>query len=240
MRKNMGIMKKYQIVLILLLLPYAIFAQIPNGLYRDTTYHPNSRDYILFSNDHASFYILTNYAERGLTKMIRGEGSYRIVKKFLIISTEKYTGIRSSVEKIESNRFEIKVIYNDDVFRKIGVTFLDKYKKSIGYGIIDTNSFMQLKVPVDTKYISTASFYQTLCFEYEDGFKYIIYLSLGDVIENENVIFKINNIKKDRLKLIYTEYKCESGNINREDIREINMQIEKFGLRKRKYYLVNQ
>jgi len=172
--------------------------------------------------------------------MIKGEGPYKIVKNFLIISTEKYTGIRSSVEKIESNRFEIKVIYNDDVFRKIGVTFLDKYKKSIGYGIIDTNSFMQLKVPVDTKYISTGSFYQTLCFEYEDGFKYIIYLSLGDVIENENVIFKINNIKKDRLKLIYTEYKCESGNINREDIREINMQIEKFGLRKRKYYLVNQ
>jgi hypothetical protein len=183
----------------LLVLIFASIVEI-SGQIKVGKYYGES-DFISFTSDSVQFKIVCN---GGLIVDLYASGTYELLNGFLLIKTGEYSGMKSTLIKSrnQSDSIEIEVFDTEDK-PIIGVSVILSNGSNTLFGTMTNKNGIALIEKMNTADKITLSLigYDAYTFEYSDEYNYQIKLMDSEIIENQTVVFKVNSITNDSLKL---------------------------------------
>jgi len=223
---------KSTILLLLLILTnsFESIAQIPNSTYFDNS------DFIRFQNDTIDFKIKSN---GGITFDIMASGTYKLLDNFIIVCAGEYNGMKSFHTKIPSQKEITKVyVYSNDNLPVKGVNMVlkDVDGKFLSGTITNEDGIANIeKNDVAQSITITHLGFDNYSFAFTTNFDYQVNLMNYEVIENQQIIFKINewNIDSINLTLLSTDFKQNSP--KKKDLLKLNKQAKALSCSKRQF-----
>ncbi|NNC85312.1 MAG: hypothetical protein HKN75_04465 [Bacteroidia bacterium] len=198
-------MKTVLLISIAFLLQLDLFGQTLEGTFTA------DKEYFAISKDSIKFEIETVSAFRVIT---RGIGKYELIENFLIIKTSKYPGIKSRVidsthtdsDIINVHVGKLKLIPNI-LGKDINGEMVKAYK-------LDENGVFSIlpKDNIATIEFSTLS-HDPLTTQFNKGFNYRVEIAEGVTIENQNVVFVVNENSNNSIGLTLLDIKAEDKEI---------------------------
>lgn len=221
---------KSTILLLLLILTnsFESIGQVQNGIYFDNS------DFIRFQNDTIDFKLKSN---GGITFDIMASGTYKLLDNFIIVNAGEYNGMKSSHTKIPSQKEITKVyVYSNDNLPVKGVNVVLKdVKGNVLNGTITDEKGVANIIKNDLAHILSLSLmgFDNYSFAFTTNFDYKVNLMNYEVIENQQIIFKINEWNNDsiNLTLLSTDFKQNSPKKN--DLFRLNKQAKALSFSKR-------
>ncbi|NLY23781.1 MAG: hypothetical protein GX042_02045 [Bacteroidales bacterium] len=191
-------MKKHFLLATILLSACSLFAQQPEGTYK------NGLDSLAFTNGKATFR-LTGFA--GLSVAQVGEGSYELTDQFLLIHTTDYSGFKSSSQALEGSRKDtcvVKVVgMHNYPIQTILVEAKNKSDKMVEAKVTDSEGKIYLTMDDKMTSLAVSSLgYNAIAFDYTPGKDYLVRLAENDVIEARTVVFSIDFIDDETISLL--------------------------------------
>ena len=221
---------KSTILLLLLILTnsFESIGQVPNSIYFDNS------DFLRFQNDTIDFKLKSN---GGITFDIMASGTYKLLDNFIIVNAKEYNGMKSSHTKIPSQKEITKVyVYSNDNLpvKGVNVVLKDVDGKFLSGTITNEDGIANIEKN-DLAHILSLSLigFDNYSFAFTTNFDYQVNLMNYEVLENQQIIFKINewNIDSINLTLLSTDFKPNSP--KKKDLFRLNKQAKPLSFSKR-------
>ncbi|HLO53091.1 MAG TPA: hypothetical protein VK169_02325 [Saprospiraceae bacterium] len=221
---------KSTILLLLLILtnPFESIGQFQNGTYFDNS------DFIRFENNTIDFKLKSN---GGITFDITAKGSFKLLDNFIIVHAKEYNGMKSFYTKIPSQKEITKVyVYSNDNLpvKGVNVVLKDADGKFLSGTITNEDGIANIEKN-DLAHILSLSLigFDNYSFAFTTNFDYQVNLMNYEVLENQQIIFKINewNIDSINLTLLSTDFKQNSP--KKKDLFKLNKQAKALSFSKR-------
>lgn len=227
---NIFFVMKSTILLLLLILtnPFESIGQFQNGIYFDKS------DFIRFNNDTIDFKLKSN---GGITFDIMASGTFKLPDNFIIVDAGEYNGMKSSHTKIPSQNEITKVyVYSNDNLpvKGVNVVLKDVDGKFLSGTITNEDGIANIeKNDVAQSLTITHLGFDNYSFAFTTNFDYQVNLMNYEVIENQQIIFKINELNNDsiNLTLLSTDFKPISP--KKKDLFRLNKQAKALSFSKR-------
>lgn len=221
---------KSTILLLLLILtnPFESIGQVQNSIYFDNS------DFIRFHNDTIDFKLKSN---GGITFDIMASGTYKLLDNFIIVNAKEYNGMKSSHTKIPSQKEITKVyVYSNDNLpvKGVNVVLKDVDGKFLSGTITNEDGIANIEKNDLTHILSLSLMgFDNYSFAFTTNFDYQVNLMNYEVLENQQIIFKINewNIDSINLTLLSTDFKQNS--LKKKDLFRLNKQAKPLSFSKR-------
>jgi hypothetical protein len=221
---------KSTILLLLLIFIYSLesYSQVKNSTYFDNS------DFIRFQNDTIDFKLKSN---GGITFDIMASGTFKLLDNFIIVHAGEYNGMKSSHTKIPSQK-EITTVYvysNDNLpVKGVNVVLKDVKGNFLLGTITNEDGIANIeKNDVAQSLTITHLGFENYSFAFTTNFDYQVNLMNYEVIENQQIIFKINEWNNDsiNLTLLSTDFKPNSP--KKKNLLTLNKQAKALSFSKR-------
>ncbi len=221
---------KSTILLLILILTKTLqsFGQIEDGIYFDKS------DFIRFNKDTIDFKL---ESEGGITFDIMASGTFKLLDNFIIVNACEYNGMKSSHTKIPSqNKITKFYVYSNDNLPVKGVNVMlkDVDGKFLSGTITNEDGIANIEKN-DLAHIVSLSLmgFDNYSFAFTTNFDYQVNLMNYEVIENQQIIFKINEWNNDsiNLTLLSTDFKTNSP--KKKNLLKLNKQAKALSYSKR-------
>ena len=219
----------------ILLFVFALFfitnttAQIKEGKYYENS------DFLNFKSDSVNFKIEGN---GGLIVDLYASGTYEVYKDFLIIKAGLYQSLKSTYKTIKKQNEKVKVTVYNKVHKPVKyvqIVLLDSLNNSLLSTFSDENGVAMIDNNVSADKISISLVgYDRYTIDYLNNIDYQVELMDYVVIENKIVVFKINSLNVDTLKLtlLSTDFKSKDSNMEKS-LRKLEAKNKKYKDRER-------
>lgn len=205
-------------------------AQISDGTYTA------DYDFIRLDSNYATFTISSN---GGLRMYYCGEGPYEIVEDYLIINAGIFHGQKSRVHEIPSLDNEIEISVRD--LKGAPLPFINLYftsakGKIIGGGISNESGIARIERNPKIKNLQVINLvYDNLIIDYKPNTNYNFELADLHILENNQVIFKIQKYDDRSMTLKLLKFSPEKSKIKFLD--KLNRKDNKYPSRERFFKL---
>ncbi len=211
---------KSTILLLLLMFIYSLesYSQVKNSTYFDNS------DFIRFQNDTIDFKLKSN---GGITFDIMASGTFKLLDNFIIVHAEEYNGMKSTHTKIPSqNKITKFYVYSNELKDVDGKFLSGTITNEDGIANIEKNDVAQ-------SLTITHLGFDNYSFAFTTNFDYQVNLMNYEVIENQQIIFKINEWNNDsiNLTLLSTDFKPNSP--KKKNLFRLNKQAKALSFSKR-------
>jgi hypothetical protein len=184
---------------------------------------------MFFENGLADFGIQN---DGGLNYELFGKGKFEILDRFLLIYTTEYKGEKSSFKTNEKTDQYSKIIVRDErgaLIPFINIAFIDSMDKVFDRGFTDTAGRFLIKNPdkickLQLKFLG----YCGLTINFKSNIDYQVILVDGMVIENKIVVFKINKIENNKMKLVLLTTNYKSNGCNSKTLKRMYKKVKKY------------
>lgn len=221
---------KSTILLLLLILTnsFESTGQVPNSTYFDNS------DFIRFNNDTIDFKLKSN---GGITFDIMASGTFKLLDNFIIVHAGEYNGMKSSHKKIASQK-EITTVYvysNDNLpVKGVNVVLKDVKGNFLLGTITNEDGIANIeKNHVAQSLTITHLGFDNYSFPFTANFDYQVNLMNYEVIENQQIVFKINDYNKDALNLTLLSTDFKPNSPKKKDLSKLNKQAKALSFSKR-------
>lgn len=227
---NIFFVMKSTILLLLLILtnPFESIGQVQNGIYFDNS------DFIRFQNDTIDFKL---ESEGGITFDIMASGTFKLLDNFIIVDAGDYNGIKSSHTKIPSQKEITKVyVYSNDNLpvKGVNVVLKDVDGKFLSGTITNEDGIANIeKNDVAQSLTITHLGFDNYSFAFTTNFDYQVNLMNYEVIENQQIIFKINEWNNDSINLTLLSTDFKQNSLKKKDLFKLNKQAKALSFSKR-------
>jgi hypothetical protein len=218
-------MTKYIFLTILLLIASFSYSQEINGKYF------NDNEFINLNSDTAEFHVKGN---GGLIVYLNGIGNYELNEEFLLIHAKNYTGKKStfSASQNESGFVTFTAIDSDRKFLfGVNILLLSETGDILKASNTNENGFLKIANNDNAEKIKLSLLgYDTFSIDYKSNTDYSLTLFEEEVIENQTVVFKINENNNNSLKLtlLTTEFEFNPKTVLK-DLKKLDRKSLKFG-----------
>ncbi|MDO5523636.1 MAG: hypothetical protein Q4G48_06265 [Bacteroidia bacterium] len=216
-------MKKYISIFLFLFATYSIHSQNLEGNYKE------GADSLSISGGKAVF----NVSGFGAlsTRMV-GEGKYEYFDNFLLINTEEYSGQKTRFEPVNGSKKDstvVRVVGLDNYAIRGALTeFLSESDKAIRVGVTDDRGrIIQPNDPKIRKIKVSNLGYQDIVFDAAPGKDFLVKLAGNNVIENQTVVFKINEEDEETISIILLSDDFDPGKDRTKSLDRLNKRAQK-------------
>jgi hypothetical protein len=177
-----------------------------------------SQGEFISENDHFSFYEDTVQFEfetnSAFIIITRGVGAYEIVEDYLIVRTFDYPGIKSRIINSTSSSSDLISIQVNSPNQVMSVLGQDGQGKTLKTYQLDGNNNLKISPndKVELIKFSTLGF-DPLTFKPRKGFDYVVEIVEGVTVENQNLVFIINDLNQDSINLTLIDSKAKNSEI---------------------------
>ncbi len=196
------------------------------GQIQSSTYFYES-DFIRFNNETIYFKLKSN---GGITFDIMANGIFKLLDNFLIVYAGEYQGMKSSHTKISSHKEITKVyVYSNDnlPIKGVNVVLKDSEGNFLSGSITNEDGIAYIAKNDIAQSLSLSLLgFDNYSFAFTSNFDYRVNLMNYEVIENQQIVFKINDCDKDvlNLTLLSTDFKPNSP--KKKDLLKLNKQAK--------------
>jgi hypothetical protein len=221
---------KSTILLLLLILTnsFESIGQVPNSTYFDNS------DFLRFQNDTIDFKLKSN---GGITFDIMASGTYKLLDNFIIVNAKEYNGMKSSHTKIPSQKEITKVyVYSNANLpvKGVNVVLKDVDGKFLSGTITNEDGIANIeKNDVAQSLTITHLGFDNYSFAFTTNFDYQVNLMNYEVIENQQIIFKINEWNNDSINLTLLSTYFKPNSPKKNDLFRLNKQAKALSFSKR-------
>lgn len=203
---------KLSIILTSLFITLSLTAQNIQGTFHE------GEDIITFDDNRVGFELKGN---DGFGLVFVGEGSYDIKEDFVIITTENYTGAKTTIKLNPATKKDTIQIqfFDQDGFSIKGIRaeFLNKSNKPIGLMTSNEHGIIYYKHDPKTSSIRVSDLlYDKTSFDYSPENDFTINLVKTRVLEDNTVIIKLEDATENEIlfKLLSTDFKNNNPSLS--------------------------
>ena len=221
-------MKYIRLIIVISLFSQTTFGQELTGTYT------SGNDLIDFSNNKIKFEIISN---GGLVVTLRGQGTYSIVGDFIVIQTNEFDGIKSTVHKECNGQFGLRVVNeSSEPVYAVNVGFYDSKGTIIDGSATDKSGYIKNKTykpseTIDVRFIG----YDPISFNYSPDCYFTVTLEEGNTIENTTVVFKIIEQSENYVELVLLNTNFKHNSPTLRQLKKLYRKSKKYNLRERKF-----
>ncbi len=221
-------MKHIVLIIVISLFSHITFGQGLTGTYT------SGNDLIDFSDNNIKFEIISN---GGLVMTFRGQGTYSVVGDFIVIQTNEFDGIKSTVQKECNGQFGLRVIdESSEPVYAVNVGFYDSKGTIIDGSATDKSGNIKNKTykpseTIDVRFIG----YDQISFNYSPDCYFTVTLEEGNTIENSTVVFKIIEQTENSFELVLLNTNFKHNSPTLRQLKKLDRKSRKFKSRERKF-----
>lgn len=222
-----NIMRYLSITLLMIISSMHIFGQNPKGCYR------NQSDSLLFENGEVIFSVSDFGA---LSTRMVGKGSCERIEDYLLINTKAYDGEKTTFNMFEGNnndtlRVQVTSKQNYPINGAM-VEFNSKSGKALKRMITDEEGRVYfLKNPKLTKNISNIQVshlgHNAITLDFDNNSEYLVKLAKNHVLENQTVVFKIENEDVESISIQLLSDNFESKKDKLKELQSLDKKAQK-------------
>lgn len=203
-------------------------------------YKQNDQE-IQFTGSEVQFNLKSN---GGLIINLRGQGTYKMQQNFLLIKTDKFDGLQSTVkEKIPNTDefidFSIKDKSGLPISPQVTLTFMDTDGEIIGGDITDQEGLVSVPRNQNINKINLSTLaYDDIEIAIDSGFDYYIEMLEGKVIEEQNLLIMFTEYGENQIgiRLLNTDF---TGKEHIKSFRRAQQKADRLNIKERIMIKVN-
>lgn len=197
----------------------------------DATYK-NGSDSLAFIGGKAVFR-LTGFA--GLSTAQAGEGSFTQIEHFLLVETSEYSGPKSASQVLASSKQDscvVKVVgSNNFPLQNILVEGCTHSGKVLEARVSDNDGKIYFRKNDKMEKIDVSAMgYNAISVDYNPGEDYLIRLSKDEIIENNTVVFTIQNVDDETISILLLSDNFKEGKNRLADLQKLEKKMRKRNL----------